>query len=218
MAKLHQALTRNLGAKLLAIGIGVALWASFAAESVGQEAFTAVVRYLRTPSGLELNPDEAEHVTVILRGGRTQLGELRRDGLVLEVDCAEVYRSGLHTVTVSAEGLHLPPSVEFVKAIPSQLRFSLEQQGRRRVSVAPQFVGAYADGYTLEEFTVQPEALTIIGPADRVALVEAVSTDPIDLSEVVGRRSFQVAAYLADPYVRFASDPTVTVDVHMRRR
>jgi YbbR domain-containing protein len=108
--------------------------------------------------------------------------------------------------------------VELVKAVPSQLRFSLEKSASREVEVQPVFVGAYEPGYSVASASVDPPTLVVTGPQQRVNLIDRVTTDPIDISEVIGNRSFRVTAYVPDPYLRFEGNPEVTVEVRMGRR
>jgi hypothetical protein len=205
-------------ARGLAIFAAVSLWAYASLRSSGQEAVLATVRFQNLPAGLEINPDQIESISVLLQGPRDRLRTLAGKGLVVTVDCQEVYGPGERTVNVDAASLNLPRNVQFVKAVPSQLRFSLDERSEKLVEVAPQFVGEIPDGYVLDGYQVDPPALTIVGPAGRVSLIEQVSTDPISLAGEVGTRSFRTTAFLADPYLRFASDAAVTVEVHMRTR
>jgi hypothetical protein len=205
-------------ARILAVLAGVGLWAYSNMQSAGQEALQAAVRFQNVPGGLEINPDQIESISVLLRGRRERLRALTNKGLVVSVDCSEVYGPGERTVNVDAKSLNLPESVDFVKAVPSQLRFTLEERAEKVVEVVPQFVGEIAAGYVLDGYRVDPPTLTIAGPAARVGLVEQVSTDPISLAGEVGSRSFRTTAFLADPYLRFESDSAVTVEVHMRTR
>lgn len=218
MTRLTDTWTKNLLAKAIAVLAATALWAYANLQSAGQEALFATVRFQNVPPGLEVNPDQIESISVILRGRRDRLQSLARSGLVVAVDCGEVYGPGERTVNVDADSLRLPRSVDFIKSVPSQLRFTLEERAEKLVEVVPQFVGEIPDGYVLDGYRVDPAALTIVGPADRVALIEQVSTDPISLAGEVGARSFQTTAFLADPYLRFASDAKVTVEVRMRTR
>ena len=71
----------------------------------------------------------------------------------------------------------------------------------RPLAVEPHFSGVVELGYALDSFHVEPRQLVVAGPESRVALLGQVSTDSIDLSGVVGRRSFRTMAYVADPYV-----------------
>ena len=58
---------------------------------------------------------------------------------------------------------------------------------------------------------------SIVGPESRVTRVDAVQTDPIDLSGVVGESWFEVQLYVADSQVRLASSPTARVKVVLER-
>ncbi|MCB1020031.1 MAG: YbbR-like domain-containing protein [Acidobacteria bacterium] len=218
MPRANNSLTHNLFPKTLALLAAVGLWAYANVQSSGQEALQATVRFHNVPAGLEVNPDQIESISVLLRGRHDRLRTLGAKGLVLSVSCDEVYGPGERTVNVDASSLNLPRSVEFVKATPSQLRFTLEQRSEKLVEVAPQFVGEIPPGYVLDGYRVDPPSLMIAGPADRVALIEQVSTDPISLAGEVGTRSFRTTAFLADPYLRFTSSAEVTVEVRMRSR
>jgi hypothetical protein len=211
-------LKKDLIAKAFAIGAALALWSYANLQSAGLETLDAAVRFQSVPTDLEINPDQIESISVLLRGRRDRLRTLTNRGLVVAVDCSEIYGPGERTVNVDADSLNLPRAVEFIKAVPSQLRFTLEERSEKLVEVAPQFVGEIPDGYVLDGYRVDPPTLTIAGPAGRVALVEQVSTDPISLAGEVGSRSFRTTAFLADPYLRFAADASVTVEVHMRTR
>ncbi len=218
MPRSRDTLSSNLLAKAIAVLAAIALWAFANLQSAGQEALHAAVRFQNVPPGLEINPDQIESISVLLRGRRDRLRTLGGNGLVVTVDCSEVYGPGERTVNVDSGSLNLPRSIEFVKAVPSQLRFTLEERAEKLVEVAPQFVGEIPLGYVLDGYRVDPPSLTIAGPSDRVALVEQVSTDPISLVGEVGTRSFRTTAFLADPYLRFATDAFVTVEVRMRSR
>lgn len=218
MGRLRDYLETSPGLKTAAVAGSILLWASFAGQPVSDATFEARVQYVNVPENLELNPDQADRVTAILRGPVSQLNQLRNEQVHLEADFSDVYGPGEKTLTVADMNLGLPEDVHLVKAVPSQLRFTLEAQGRREVEIQPQFVGTYDREYVLASVQLDPPELTIIGPESRISLVDVVTTDPIDLTDVVGGRSFRVAAYLPDPYLRFAQDPTVTVEVKMRKR
>ena len=69
----------------------------------------------------------------------------------------------------------------------------------------------------LDDYSVHPNELRIVGPADRVRMIEVAETDPIDLSETIAEESFRTTAFISDPYCRFDEDPSVTVYVRARK-
>jgi YbbR domain-containing protein len=218
MRRLRQFLTRNLGLKLLSLTAAVTLWAYTAMQPRMERGFNVAIEYVNVPPNLELNPDQAERVTMILHGPRDRLDELAESGLSAEVDFSNIYSSGEHTFNVQDLRMHLPLNVQFVRAVPSQLKLMLENRIRREVAVQPRFVGGFQPGYSLGSFTVDPPRLVIVGPESRMALVDQVTTDPIDLSGEIGSKRFQATAYVPDPYLRFEGPSSVTIEVNIRRR
>jgi len=218
MQGLRDALRRNLGLKLVALGGAVAIWTFVSTRPTLERAVEAELRYANVPHELELNPDQVDQVTVILSGDRGRLDELAGRALSAEVDLSHVPGPGERTFTITEESLALPQGVHLVRAIPSQLRLHLESRIRRQLPVQPTFVGVAANGYSLDSYTVDPPLLTVVGPESRVSLLGQVTTDRIDLSQVIGEKTFQAAAYMSDPYVRFEDGAQVTVNVQMQSR
>lgn len=217
-SRFSKILRRDLGLKLFALAWGIGIWSFLASQGEVEAPFEAGVHYSGIPGDLELNPDQVDRITVMLRGPRAQLSELHRHGLSVELDFSDVYQPGETTFTVDESNLQLPARVRLIQAIPSQVRLSLERRARREVPVQPALVGGYQTGYTLGSFSVYPPSLVIVGPESRVSLVDAVTTDPIDISEVIARERFVATAYVPDPYLRFEQNPRVHVEVVMERQ
>ena len=217
-SRFSNVLRRDLGLKLFALACGIAVWSFLANQGEAEAPFEAGVRYAGISDDLELNPDQVDRITVILRGPRAQLSELQRGALTVELDFSDVYQPGETTFNVDESNLRLPAHVRLRQAIPSQVRLSLERRARREVPVQPALVGGYQTGYTLGSFSVYPPSLVIVGPESRVSLVDAVTTDPIDISEVIARERFVATAYVPDPYLRFEQNPRVHVEVIMERQ
>jgi YbbR domain-containing protein len=217
-SRLALALTRNLGLKLVSLAGATLLWTYAMMQPRMEKAFQVAIHCINVPAQLELNPDQVNTVSVILAGPRDRLEELERGELAAEVDFSRVSTAGDHTFNVKDLRLNLPPNVHFVKAVPSQLRLMLENQVRREVGVQPRFVGAFQPGYSMESYTVEPEKLVIVGPESRMALVDQVTTDPIDLSGEIGPKKFQATAYVPDANLRFEGASSVTVEINLRKR
>ncbi len=203
---------RHMGLKVLSVGFGVVVWWSFVFEQTVQTSFPAALHYTRVPEELELNLDQADTVTLLLAGPRGRLDELSQSPPAVEVDLGEIEAPGDYTFDIGDPRLSLPAGVRLVRAIPSQVRLSLERSVREQVSIYPDLVGT-PEGRTVVGVEVAPPRLWVAGPESRMALVHNVMTDPIDLASVVGRRTFSSVAYLPDPYLRFEQQPNIEVTV-----
>ncbi len=217
MRKIRNALQPNFWLKVAALAVAVTIWTFSVTRPKIERVLEAELQYVNVPEGLEIDPDQAHRVTVVIRGAGRKLDELSSSAVNAEVDLSEVETTGEHTFTVMDSNLHLPRGVELVKAIPSQIHLRQERRVRRELQVQPNFVGAAASGYALDSYTVTPPVLTVVGPESRIGLLGAVATDRIDLSKAVGAKSFPAAAFVSDPYVRFEGEAKVIVKVEMRK-
>ena len=212
MASLKEILRADLGSKLLAFAVAAVVWMSVSLEPRMEAAVEAGVRHLNVSPGLELNPDQADRVTLIVDGSR---GHMRRlsGGLAVEIDLSQWNEPGERTFEVADSRLNLPEGVRLIRAVPCQLRLFLEASAEREVTVYANLVGRPLAGRASAAATVTPAKLRIAGPATRISLVESVTTDPIDLSQVSESGNFQTTAQLPDPYLRFVDGPSVKVHV-----
>jgi YbbR domain-containing protein len=217
MQRIPDALRPNFWLKVAALAAAVTIWTFSVTEPEIERVLEAEPQYINVPDGLEIDPDQAHRLTVVIRGVRRKLDEIAAGPLNADLDLSEARGPGEHTFTVTGSSLNLPRGIEFVRAVPSQLHLRLEPRVRREVPVEPRFVGAPDGGYVLDSYTVTPPVLTIVGPHNRLSLLQAVTTDRIDLSGTAGAKNFQTAAFVTDPYVRFEGDAHVTVNVEMRR-
>jgi YbbR domain-containing protein len=206
-----------MGWKLLSVGVAVLLWVLVASEPELSTFVTAPVQFKDMPEGLEISSGLLEAVNLELRGPSGELNSLeegRAPSVVIDMSLLD---PGEHTFTIGTKDVRLPGGVKLVRAFPSQLRFKFERSVSATVPVEVRF-GRTHNGYEVAGFEVEPRTLRIVGPESRVSGVKAVTTDPLDLSQVVGSARFNVSAFVEDAQVRFAAPPRVTVSVQVRAR
>jgi len=133
------------------------------------------------------------------------------------LDIANV-QPGVRTFKIGEENVKLPHGVRLVSANPSVVRFEFDRRLVRSVPVRARFLGEGQNGYVVVSYSVEPPELRIEGPAKKVSRIAAVSTDPVDVSSVVGSSEFRVNAFVDDPYVRFETSPQVRVTVSMKKK
>jgi YbbR domain-containing protein len=216
---LRDLVSKNVGWKLLSLAMAVILWVLVASEPELSTFTTVQLEYKNLPEDLEIASEPVPMVSLELRGSSGVLSALSDSGArpAVILDMSTVF-PGERTYTIDGGSVKLPRGVRLVRAQPSQVRFSFERRMARPVPVVVRFNGDGANGYLIASKQVQPAMLTVVGPASHVARISAASTDPVDVSGVVGTSQFRSNAYVNDPFVRFQSSPRVTVTVTMRKR
>lgn len=204
--------------KLLALAAAVVIWALVASEPELATFATVRLEYKNLPDDLEISSEPLTSVVLELRGPSGELrgiGETLRPAVVLDMVGVQ---PGQRTFMVGNGNVKLARGVALVRAIPSEVRFTFEERGFRAIPVQVRFASEGQNGYAIAQYTVTPDRVQVVGPKSRVARILAASTDPVDVSSVVGSSEFRVNAYVDDPFVRFATSPLVAVTVTMKKK
>ena len=218
LKRIRGLLFHNFGWKVLSVLIAAIIWMVVVSEPELSTFAVARLEYRNLPDDLEIaGVDPTSDVSLELRGPS---GELRRQGEgvrpVVVFDMSSV-TPGERTFPITTSNIRLGPRIHLMRAIPSEVRFHFERRLVRSVPVRVRVSGDGQNGYVAIRRQVQPGELTIVGPSSKVARIQEVTTDPVDVSGVVGSKEFHVNAFVGDPYVRFRGSPLVAVTVTMKK-
>jgi YbbR domain-containing protein len=209
---------RNLGWKLLALGIAIAVWVGFSNEPELATIVTVPVEYRNHPKNLEISSSIVSAIDVEARGPAGRLASLHDARTAAVVDFTSVNGPGERTFTLGASSLSLPRGVEFVRTIPSQLRFTFEERMTRMLPVDVPLTGDLPPGIKIESMEIAPMVLRVAGPQSHVMKATKLVSDPLDVGQLAGNTQRTVAVYASDPEVRLLSPPQVTVKIRVRER
>ena len=212
-------LLHNIGWKVVSLVVAAVIWAIVSNEPELGTVATVRLEYKNLPDDLEISSEPVSTVALELRGPSGELRDPAVGGIRPEVilDMSSV-QPGERTFAIGSGNVKLGRGVRLVRAIPSEARFRFERRRMANVPVAPQFAGEGTNGYTVAHWEVNPKQLVVVGPASHVGRIAVVSTDPVDVSNVVGTAEFRVNAFLNDAYARFQAGPQVRVTVNMKKR
>ena len=208
---------KNLGWKLGSLAAAILLWMAFEVTPNVVTEHTAPLLFRNLAPQLMITGDSPESIHIELRGTAAQLSAAALADTVAVFDLASVKAPGDRTFTISDTNLNLPPSVTFLRAVPSQFRVRIARLVSREIPVEIQFSGALRAGYRLTAQSVTPPMLRVAGSEARVGNLAKVETDAVDLSQVAQSGEFHVDAFVPDPQVRFESPSSVTVKLSIER-
>jgi YbbR domain-containing protein len=184
LAAVRDALTQNVGLKVLSLIFAFGLFAFLHAQEDRQQRTVPVGVILRLP------PESAEReimtpipasIQVTLRGSTRAIDSLMQAGIPpIEVDL----RAGtLDTLVFDPKAFSLPHGVEITIIQPPSIPLEWQNVITRRVPVQASVTGKPAEGYVVKgEPTVDPNQVTVRGPEELVEVMQFVRLASFDVS------------------------------------
>ena len=209
--------THNWTWKLLSLAIATSIWWLVSSEPELSTFATARIEFKNLPDNLELASSPDTSILLELRGPSGALGGLgdtRHPAVILDM---KGMSAGQHTFAIGPGNVTVPRGVKIVRATPPEVRFDFDRPLTRNVPVVARFEGEGRNGYHVTAVSVDPPTEEIVGPRKRVASVQSVLTDPIEVGSATGFEKVQVSTYVLDPFVRIKSTPQVTASFTMRK-
>jgi YbbR domain-containing protein len=210
MAMIWRWVKHNFAWKLASLLAAVVLWIAVVGEPESVIIQAVPILYNNLPKGLLVSGAPNE-VRAEFRGPSGTLTRANLSNVFASLDLSGVAVTGEQTFTLSRKEFSPPQGVEFLRAVPSQLRLRFDRTMKRDVSVTIRLQGVPPAGYRIAGQQIIPGRLSISGPEGRVSLITAAETDLIDVSGMIQTTETKVNAFVADAQVQFESSPVVTV-------
>jgi len=209
---------RNLGLKLLSLGIGVLLWISVSGEATVERGLRAPLELQQFPAGLEIQGEAPSTVDVRVRGTSGALSRVGPGDLVAVLDLQGA-RAGNRLFAMTPEQVRSPYGVEVVQVTPSTIALALENSLTREVPVVPSVEGAPKAGYVVVgKPVVTPDRVEIVGPALAVKRAVEAGALPDSKWTTLGRVITGAAAIPAEGLVVFKSVGSALQDLALAAR
>ena len=176
LTTLRDALTQNLGLKLLSLVFAFGLFAFLHAQEERQQRTVPVNVILRLPpesAERELMTPIPASVYVTLRGSTRAIDGLMQTGIPpVEVD---LHIGTRDTLVFDPKSFSLPHGLEITIIDPPSIPLEWQNVITRKVSVQASITGKPAEGYVVKgEPTVDPNQVTVRGPEELVEVKQFV--------------------------------------------
>jgi YbbR domain-containing protein len=173
----------NVGLAVLSFVIALGLW--IAGHRDIERAIEVPVEFRNIPSDLMVLDNRVDYVVLRLSGPRTLVSTLDADDLKLPLDL-HGSKSGSLSFPLGPSSFNIPRGVTAARITPPIIHLRLDPVIKRELPVSLRLSGKPLAGYKIEETAVQPESISVRGPADEIRRIGLVETLPVD---VEGSRS-----------------------------
>lgn len=169
------------GYKLVALIIGVMLWAVAHGSSSVQEPFDVPVVFQNVPEDLVITEQNSDVINIRVQGSRAALRNLQGERLQYAVNVAGA-RRGTADYDVPQQPIATPRGAEVVSRSPSRLEVKFEPRGTKTMKVRAELAGEPAAGYRVAGVELEPAQVKVTGARREVLRLDEAVTEPIDVS------------------------------------
>jgi hypothetical protein len=170
----------NVGLKALALIIAVGLW--LAGHRDTERAIEVPVEFRNIPGDLMVMDNRVDYVVLRVMGPRTLVSTLDADEMRLSLDLNGT-KPGSLSYPLAANYFNIPRGVSVARITPPVIHLRLEPVVRRTLPVSVRISGKPAAGYRVVQTTVQPENVSVEGPAEDVRRLDVIETVAVDIEQ-----------------------------------
>jgi len=216
----QQALTQNLGLKLMAFGFALGFFGYVhGQEDIGQRTIPIGVISLPPEEGdRELMTTIPPSIHITVRGSRRAMTDLVQDGIPpVEIDLRQGYPV---EISFNREMFLLPSQIALIVADPPRLNLEWEELITRQVPLQASITGKLAEGFIVKgEPQLEPDKISVRGPRSRVEVMQFARLAPYNVTGLTaGTFPRRIAIDSPPERVNFLGTPAATVVVEVKRR
>jgi YbbR domain-containing protein len=206
----------NFWLKILSLLLATGLWLVISPDQEPAEVAVRVpIEFRHVPSGLEISSTTVPDAQIRVRGPERLIRDLRSTDIHAELELADAH-AGERTFDLTAQQIQHQRDLHVVQVVPGQVHLSFDMRlTRSDLKIHPRVIGNFAAGEQIVKVLVDPETITITGPRHHVEMVDAATTDPVDVSGTTTTATFMTNAYVSDPLVQVVQPVPVRVTVIM---
>jgi YbbR domain-containing protein len=171
---------RNLGLKVLSVGLATLLWLAVIGEHVVERGLRVALEFQNIPPSLEIIGDPPNAVDVRVRGASGLLSRLQPGEIVAILDLGNA-RPGSRLFHLRTDQVRVPFGVEVAQVVPATVAIELERSGRRVVPVVPAVEGQPAPGFVAGRVTSDPATVEVVGPESHLRQVASATTETVSI-------------------------------------
>lgn len=195
--RLTTLILRNKGLKVTALLLASVTWFYIRDATSFQEDIRDVPLTIVTPDGWAVQEISAKTVSVTFRGSQADLRNLDRTQIRVQATARVKEGEPTMLLELGRRNVSAPRSVRALYVTPSEVEVMLDRETEKEVRVEVTTVGVSPEGYFIEASGVTPGRVKLLGPERRLADVEEVYTQPLDLAGRI--RSFSNSIPLVAP-------------------
>ncbi len=208
---------RNLGPKILALAIALAVWFALSGERrerISERSYRIPLSLVNIPARTIVASPLPGAVDVRVRGPFTALRGLEPEKLEAVIDLLNA-TPGEKVYRLAPEDINVPPEVEVIALSPGEVRVVLDNVAEKLLPIVPALSGEVAAGSQVVDVSVEPRVARVMGPATALGKMTGIGTEPVSLANRAATFSATTTVLPDAPGVRVRQGQVVNVTVRI---
>ncbi len=172
----------NKKMKFLSLGLAVLLFIVSRQPQRDVMLVGVPLEFINTPPGLEISTEVPNSVQLRLRGAQDVVRDITPNELEVKADLSDK-AAGDRVIQLKPTDVIKPDKVEVRRIEPGTIEIKLEPTKRKVVPIEAQFSGHLAENYERTGVRLEPATIEIEGPESRVAEVQKLLTESVQLND-----------------------------------
>lgn len=207
---------KNLGLKVLALGLSFVLWWFVAGESNVHVGFAVPLEIRNIPSGMAITNKVDRQVDVRLAGPSTLINALQQKEISVGVDLAGA-KAGKEIFPLTERSVKVPAGFRVERVYPSSVEIVLEKLERRTVPVTPRVGGSSRVRSRIAKTEVDPSSLEVEALPEEFSRLKTLTTEEVVPEEPEGVFKAKVRVNLPEGHAKIVGNPDVLVTIRFRK-
>jgi YbbR domain-containing protein len=197
---------QNLGLRIIALLLGVALWVFVnAGQHSSVESYNVPISYRGLPIGFVITNQHPDFVKIQIAGPQTLLSLVDPSRLMLRLDLNGV-GVGQASFKIGPDAFNANRGTAVTNIFPAQIVLDIDKIVVRYLPVHLVTAGRPADGYQIGAIEIAPPTVRVKAPSRELTSLEAVDTEAVDVTGLAADTT-HVAA-VASPGGMMRVEPT----------
>jgi hypothetical protein len=171
-----------LAAFICLVGVS-GIWFSFARGYETLATLDVPVEFMNRDPKMEIYSASASSVQLQISGSGSLIRSVSPDQVKVKLNLAKAV-PGTNQITISRDGVVLPPGLELKKMEPQTLEVNLDVPVRKRLPIQPHWIGRLPDGLIMQDAYTVPEFVEVIGPNQTLSDIRTIYTEKIPLDNI----------------------------------
>jgi diadenylate cyclase len=168
---------------VLALVTASFLWLLAHRSSTDQKGYDVPVRLVGVPENLVVTDQSADVVNIQVRSTAAAHREISSTRMEYKVDVSGAKPGpALYEIDQGLLLEQLPRGSQITSRSPASIEVTYERRGRKSVQIRPDLEGEPAPGFVVQEVSVDPPRVWLVGARSSVLRLSEVVTETIDVS------------------------------------